>query len=146
LPAWARYAGTAAAPLFLGAAWGWYYYEAARPLAMVAALGGVVALGVWAIAASRSRRTTQLRNERLSGVDAAARAVSGALAVALVAAAMGGWGLMGYNPFDGLQWPPFEAGGATVALLCAWPAVRLFFEPRSIAAGRAASLEEAPQP
>jgi hypothetical protein len=42
-----------------------------------------------------------------------------------------------YNPFADLPWPEFSAVGASLALSCAWPAVRLAVFPARQPAERA---------
>lgn len=137
---WQRLSALCAAPLLLAAAWGWYYFEPARPFAGAAALLGVSVAGSWVWSASRARRTTRLDAERFSAGDRAA--VAGSLAIALVSVAGGAaawWGLR-YNPFAGFHLPSFSLLGALLALAAAWPAPRLAFERKP---ARASSPESA---
>lgn len=132
-PRWpARAAGLASAPLLLAAAWGWFYYEWARPFAAVAALLGVAALLAWGRAAASRRRTTRLASEPTSLIDRVAIAASLAVALLAVAGRATGWPELGYNPFAGLEWPPFALDGALVALATAWPALRLAAIPHAV--------------
>jgi energy-coupling factor transport system permease protein len=117
----------AAAPLFLFAAVGWFYYEPLRvPAAGAAAVGGGCLLA-WGWSTSRTRHTTRLHAEPTAPIDAALIVLSLAVTVLALAGKSVGWIEMGYNPFAGLALPPFELSGGLVALAAAWPALRLAF-------------------
>jgi len=126
---WPRLMGALSAPLFLAAAWVWFYYERYRAFAAVAALVGVVALVAWALLAARGRSTTRLRPEPLALSDRAGIALSIALTALTVVGKAAGWLDLSYNPFAGLEWPGFSPGGAAIALACAWPALLLLTAP-----------------
>lgn len=125
----ARLAGLASVPLLLAAAWGWFYYEWARVLAPVAALLGVAALFAWARAAASRRHTTRLSCEQVTGLDHAAIGLSLVVGITAIGSRATGWPGLGYNPFAGLQLPPFALDGALLALATAWPALRLTAVP-----------------
>jgi energy-coupling factor transport system permease protein len=128
-PRGAQVIGAAAAPLFVVAAWGWYYYEWSRPLALGAALLGLGALAFWGMAAARRRHTTRFNTEPMPAADRACIGLSaGGVALAIVAGSAD-WFALKYNPFAGLAAPPFSVVGALLALSCAWPAVRIAFAP-----------------
>jgi energy-coupling factor transport system permease protein len=140
-----RLVGALSSPLLLAAASGWFYYEWAKPYAAVAAVLGFAALAYWGWSAARTGHTTSLHNEPLSRVDAALALASVALAVFTVVGGAAGWVNTKYNPFADLPWPAFSIGGALLALACAWPALRLAFEPQPAGLPEAA-VAEAPRP
>ncbi len=117
--------GAFSAPLLLGATWGWFYYVQLRPVALASALLGLCALVFWAWSAARQRVVTRLHTEPLNLVDRVSIAFSAAIASLAIAARATGWPELGYNPFAGLEWPPFAFDGLLVALAVAWPSVRL---------------------
>lgn len=125
----ARLAGLAAVPLLLAAAWGWFYYEWARVPAVGATFLGIGSLLLWARAAAHRRRTTRLANEPVPLLDRAAIGLSVVAALVAVGGRATGWPDLGYNPFAGLQWPPFAFDGALLALATAWPAPLLAAAP-----------------
>ncbi len=124
-----RLIGSAAVPLLLFAAVGWFYYAPLRVPAVIAAAVAVGCLAYWSWSAGRARQTTRLRDEPMPLVDRVLIAGSVVLAVAAVGGPVGAWLDMGYNPFAGLPMPSFEITGALVALTPAWPALRLAFSP-----------------
>jgi energy-coupling factor transport system permease protein len=121
--------GALAAPLLIGAAWGWYYYEWSRPFALVAAVLGLAALGWWAWRAARATSATRFRREPLKVMDRLFVAGSVAAIAVTVGGSAGEWLALKYNPFAGLPWPEFSPAGAALALSCAWPALRLALAP-----------------
>jgi energy-coupling factor transport system permease protein len=121
--------GALSVPLLIAAAWGWYYYEWAQPLALVAAALGIAALVAWSLAMARGSRTTRLRDEPLHQFDRGCIAFSAAVIAVTVAGSAGGWLPMKYNPFADLPWPEFSPLGAAIAMSCAWPALRLALLP-----------------
>jgi energy-coupling factor transport system permease protein len=125
----AQIVGLLSAPLFLGAVWAWFYYESFRPLAAVALAAGVAALGWWAWSAAKNRHATRLHTETVTFADRATIALSLAVMVLAVAADELGIATLGYNPFDGLEPPPFTLAGGLLSLCAAWPALRLVFAP-----------------
>jgi energy-coupling factor transport system permease protein len=131
-----RLIGAVSAPLLLGAAWGWYYYESMRPYAAAAAALGLGSLAWWAWNSARERKTTRMRTEPLTAFDRAAIAASGLVMVGALAGGSAGLVDMHYNPFAGLAWPAFSPAGAVVALSCAWPACVLAVAPRFAGASR----------
>lgn len=135
-----RLLGVAAAPLILAAAWGWFYFEDFRAIAAIAGLLGIAALACWMWAATASSHTTRLHRETARPIDSAF--VGASIAVALLAATSSTTGLidLSYNPFDGLPWPRFNAGGAILALSALWPAINLALVP---ARGEAATPADA---
>lgn len=125
LPRRARYAAALSAPLAIAAAWCWFYQDDWRAIARACVLLAVLCLGYWWRTAARLHRTTRLTAEPLPMVDRvlAWGALGGAAAVVTCRAA--GLGGMTYNPFAGLPAPAFSPLGASLALLAAWPALRL---------------------
>lgn len=134
LPARARLTAAASAPLFIAAAWCWFYEPGWRPFASVSALLAVACLAYWWRTAARLHHTTRLNDEPVPAGDRAAVAFAVGVAVAAVGARLTGFGGLTYNPFAGLPSPEFSPGGALLALATAWPAARLWRGPRSIAA------------
>ncbi|MCK9521005.1 MAG: energy-coupling factor transporter transmembrane protein EcfT [Dehalococcoidia bacterium] len=122
-----RLIGGLAAPLFLFAAVGWFYYSPLRLPAVLAALAGAGCIVAWGWGSSRARHTTRLRDEPTALIDSVLIVLSVGITVVALAGKSVGWVEMGYNPFAGLAMPPFEVPGALVALAAAWPAVRLAF-------------------
>ena len=118
------YAAAGAAALVAGAGV-WYYYPAARALALLLVALGLAGLVSWAILGARAQRATRHRPERLMARDRAAVALSAAVVAAAVAGPALGWLDFGYNPFAGLVWPTFAPVEAVVVLVSAWPAARL---------------------
>ncbi|HEX6030784.1 MAG TPA: energy-coupling factor transporter transmembrane component T [Tepidiformaceae bacterium] len=131
--------GALSAPLLIGAAWGWYYYESSRPFALIAAVLGLATLAWWAWRASRATSVTRFRPEPLGLTDRLLVTASVIAISVTVIGAAGEWLSLKYNPFAGLPWPEFSPAGAAVALSCAWPALRLALAP-----ARSASPAEAP--
>lgn len=124
-----RLAAAASAPLLIAASWTWFYSEDWRWLGAVFALAGAACLGWWFVAANRAQRTTRFRTEPTPLVERLAIAASLAGCVTVLALRFLGEANMTYNPFAGL--PPLTMSplGAAVALLCAWPAAVLLFQP-----------------
>lgn len=131
--------GAVSVPLLIGAAWGWYYYEWARAISAVAAFAGIAVLVVWIWSTSRATHTTRLHRERVHPLDRAFSLGSAALIALTVAGAAGGWLDLKYNPFADLPWPQFSPIGASIALACAWPALRMAFVPIRASSFRAES-------
>lgn len=129
LPASARLAAAASAPLLIAAAWGWFYEPAWRPFAAIAGVGAAACLASWWRTAARLHRTTRLSSDPLAVGDRAAVAFALSVAVVALAARLTGLGGLTYNPFAGLPMPAFSPFGALLALAAAWPAVRLVFAP-----------------
>lgn len=130
-PAGARLAASASAPLLIAASWLWFYNDSWRWLGGVLALAGVAGLVFWFVAAGRDQKTTRYASETIPLAQRCAIAASlGGMAAAL-ALRLSGEGHLTYNPFAGL--PPLEMhpAGALLALLCAWPAAVLVFQPVS---------------
>ncbi len=136
-----RLVGALSAPLLLVAASAWFYYPWAKLYAGGAAVLAIATLGYWGWSAARTRHTTRLYTEPLSRVDRVLVVASVALAGVAVAAGTTGWVDLKYNPFAGLPWPHFALPGALVALACAWPALRLAFEPVAKPASDEATAE-----
>lgn len=137
LPARARLAAAASAPLFIAAAWGWFYEPAWRPFAAAAVIAAVGCLASWWRIAARLHHTTRLSTDPLPAGDRLAATFAAVAAVVAVAARLTGLGGLTYNPFAGLPMPAFSPLGALLALAAAWPAVRLVFAPgRPETAGR----------
>jgi energy-coupling factor transport system permease protein len=128
-PRWSQLLGAASIPLLIAAAWGWYYYEWAQPLALIAAGAGIAALAAWFVSMARASNTTRLRDEPLHPLDRAFIALSLVLIGVTIAGSAGGWLVLKYNPFADLPWPEFSPVGASLAMSCAWPAVRLALLP-----------------
>jgi energy-coupling factor transport system permease protein len=125
-----RMLASASAPLLIAAAWLWFYSQSNRWVGAVCALAALVCLGTWVVEASRRQHTTRLVDESLPGWDRLAVTLSVFVAMTAVALRLSDRGGLGYNPFAGLAQPAFEPLGVLVALACAWPAARLWFEPR----------------
>lgn len=125
LPARARLIAAASAPLFIAAAWSWFYADGWRPFAAVAAGAAVACLAYWWRTAARLHHTTRLNDEPLPAGDRIAVAFALGVAAAAIAARLTGIGGLTYNPFAGLPVPEFSPLGAVLALATAWPAVRL---------------------
>ena len=121
--------GAVSVPLLIAAAWGWYYYEEARAISAIAALAGIAALGAWLWVTSRATQTTRLHGERLHPLDRAFAVASLGLIALTVLGAAGGWLDLKYNPFADLPWPQFSPAGASIAVACAWPAIRFVLVP-----------------
>jgi energy-coupling factor transport system permease protein len=121
--------GAASVPLFVAAAWGWYYYEWSRPFAVAAAVAGVAALGFWGVSAARGRHTTRFHAEPMPLADRACIALSAAGCAIAIVGGSAGWFALKYNPFAGLPAPEFSLWGALLALSCGWPAVRMALAP-----------------
>lgn len=119
--------GAASVPVLVAAAWGWYYYEWSRPYAVAAALLGLAALAFWAVSAGRMRQTTSYHTESMAFADRACIGLSFAGCALAIVAGSAGWFALKYNPFAGLPAPKFSMVGALLALICAWPAVRIAF-------------------
>lgn len=117
--------GAVSVPFLIAAAWGWYYYEWAQPLALAAAALGAAALVSWVLAMARRSRASRLREEPLQLIDRACVAASIGIIVLTIAGSAGGWLPLKYNPFADLPWPGFSPAGAAIAVSCAWPALRL---------------------
>lgn len=120
-----RLLGAAAAPLLLAGVSVWFYYPESKWFGATLGIAGLVALAAWAWLAARRRQTTRLHTENVAAADRWLAATSVAGAIVAVAASSAGWIDLGYNPFAGLERPPFEVTGALVALSIAWPALRL---------------------
>jgi len=147
LPARARLIAAASAPLFIAAAWCWFYEAGWRPFAAVAALLAALCLAYWWRTAARLHHATRLNDEPLPPGDRAAAAFALGVAGVAVAARLTGLGGLTYNPFAGLPAPEISVGGSLLALATAWPAARLAFATRDIGATeheRALSPEVAP--
>ncbi len=121
--------GAVSVPLLIGAAWGWYYYDWARPVAAAAALLGLAALAAWFVAMARGSRATRLRDDPIHPLDRGCIALSIGVGTLALTGAAGGWLPLKYNPFADLPWPGFSPAGAAIAMSCAWPAVRLALLP-----------------
>jgi energy-coupling factor transport system permease protein len=121
-PRWLPVAGALSPPVLLAAAITWFYYPAARPLAALLVMAGVVVLAGWAIGGSRNRATTRYHDERMPWQDRALMVVSFAGAAAVVVASSMGAIDLAYNPFAGLAAPTFGAAEALIAASAAWPA------------------------
>ncbi len=124
-----RVVGALSVPLLLAAAWGWSYYDWAKPYAAAAALLGLAALAAWGVAGARARRVTRLNTERAPTADRFAVVCSLLSAAAVVLASGSGWDALKYNPFGNLPWPEFALPWAWIPLACAWPVVFLFYRP-----------------
>jgi energy-coupling factor transport system permease protein len=124
-------AGAASVPLFVAAAWGWYYYEWSRPYAVATAVLGIGALSFWGISAASRRHTTSFHAEPMLFTDRACIALSAAGCVTAIISGSAGWLALKYNPFAGLSAPEFSLFGALLALSCSWPAIRIAFAPAS---------------
>jgi energy-coupling factor transport system permease protein len=127
---WPQTIGALSAPLLLGAAGLWYYYDRFRVLAILLAIAGVAALVAWIALAARARRTTSLRQDPLGLLDRAGVAGSLGLLAFTIVGKQAGLVDLGYNPFAGLPAPDFRLAGGLVALACAWPALPLLFGTR----------------
>jgi energy-coupling factor transport system permease protein len=127
-----RFVGALSAPLLLAAASLWFYYDNLKPYAAFAAFAGFAALTFWWLSTARMRHTSRLYNDPLSPLDRTLAVAS--IGVALFAIVDGQAGLVetAYNPFAGLPWPGFALAPALLALTCAWPALRLAFEPATV--------------
>lgn len=136
-----RFVGALSAPLLLMAASAWFYYPWAKPYAGAAVVLAIAALGYWGWSAARTHQTTRLYHEPLSRTDLALALASAALIGIAVVGGPAGWVDIKYNPFAGLPWPHFALPGALLALACAWPALRLAFEPVAAPAIDEASAE-----
>jgi energy-coupling factor transport system permease protein len=134
LPTRARLMAAASAPLFIAAAWGWFYGPGWRPSAALAAAVGVACLGYWWRTAARLHHTTRLNDEPLAAGDRAAVAFAVGVAGLAVGARLAGVGTLSYNPFAGLAAPGFSVGGALLAMAAAWPALPLAFGERPVSA------------
>lgn len=130
---WPVLLGAASAPLLLLAAWAWFYYPGLRALAVVALVLGMAALGGWAFASARARRTTRLHNEPFTASDRAGLLFSALILGVVAAGSAGGWLGMDYNPFAGLGWPEFDPLAAGLVLSLAWPVLPLVLRPRPAA-------------
>lgn len=128
-PGRARLAAAASAPLLVAAAWLWFYNEQWWPIGVLFAVGGVAALGYWFVAASRAHRATRFAPEPLPLAQKVAVAASLAGVFATLAFRFSGAAAMTYNPFAGLPAVELRPAGAALALLCAWPAVVMLFQP-----------------
>ena len=126
---WPRLVGALSAPLLLGAAGCWYYYAELRWLGAVLGIVGFAALATWVVAAARGRHTTSLRSEPLGRLDQALIALSLGVIVAVSGGRAAGLVDLGYNPFAGLEAPPFSLAGGLIALACAWPACVILISP-----------------
>lgn len=141
LPAGARLAAAASAPLFVAAAWGWFYEPGWRPFAAFAAFAAVACLAYWWRTAARLHHTTRMQSDPLETGDRLAVAFALAAGFVALAARLTGFGGLTYNPFAGLGVPAFSPAGAALSLAVAWPAVRLGFAP---ARPRTGAREQAP--
>jgi hypothetical protein len=74
-------------------------------------------------------------------------AIGGSLVAGVLAVWSGsmGWFALSYNPFAGLPWPELSAVGATLALACAWPAVRLVLGGAAVEDEREGYAEQRPR-
>jgi energy-coupling factor transport system permease protein len=125
-----RLLASASAPLLIAAAWHWFYSDSTRWAGAVCAFAAAVCLGAWVVEAGRRQHTTTLIDEPLPGWDRLAVMLSAVVAITALALRVSDRGGLGYNPFAGLPEPAFEPLGVLVAIACAWPAARLWFEPR----------------
>lgn len=124
-----RLAAAGAAPLMLIAASCWFYYPPLRWLSVITAALAIAGLAFWIWTAAHDRHTTRLHTEPMPLADRLCVALSLGVIALVLFGGSAGWVDMGYNPFAGLPMPPFELGGALVALATLWPAVRLAFAP-----------------
>ena len=129
-PLSARLAAGSSAPLFIAAAWLWFYSGQWQWLGAACAVAGAAAVAWWFVASARAQRTTTFATVPVPMAQKLAIAGSaGAAFAALVFRALGTGGFT-YNPFAGLPPVPLHPAGVLIALSCAWPAVLLIFEPK----------------
>ena len=124
-----RIAAAASAPLFVTAAWMWFYSEGWKPAGAAGALLGIAAIGWWAWTARQAHRVTTLERELLPTSQRLAIAAS-MLAILLVPISRStADSTLGYNPFAGLPVPGFTVGDALLVMTSIWPAVLLLVSP-----------------
>ena len=119
LPARAQLLFVAAPALLVLSAWLWFFYPGWKVAGAGAAILGVACLVVAAVLANRARHTTRLFREPYPWFERAVAVVSALSGLAIVITGAPG---LDYNPFAGLEMPPFDPRGAFIAICCAWPA------------------------
>ncbi len=128
-PRYARLLAAASAPLFVAAAWLWFYTDRGQWLGAALALAGTGCLAAWFRAASHAHATTSFEDDPMSALERAGAVLSaGALAALLTLRALDIASLT-YNPFAGLPAPGFSLAGAGLMLAAAWPVFVLFLTP-----------------
>lgn len=142
-PAPARLAAAASAPLLVAASWTWFYSDEWRWLGALLAIAGAAGLVYWFVAAGRAQRTTRYISQPIPLLQKCAIASSTGGIVAAFLLRLTGEGNLTYNPFAGLPAPEMSPMGAALALLCAWPAAILVFQPASATARSVSELEPA---
>jgi energy-coupling factor transport system permease protein len=124
-PGYARLLAAVSAPVFVAAAWMWFYTRDGRPLGLLLACVGVACIAAWLIAASRAHRTTSFLDEPLHLPERIAVALSLIAGLAALVLRGAGYAAFTYNPFAGLAAPDFSAAGAAIVTFTAWPVVLL---------------------
>lgn len=128
-PTSARLSAAASAPLFVAAAWIWFYVDGGRLPGALLALAGASAAGWWLWAAGRTHTVSRLIDEPVPLLEKACIAVSAAVIGITLIMRAAGQGAFTYNAFEGLPVPGFEPAGAVIALACCWPAALLLLAP-----------------
>ncbi len=143
-PLSARLAAALSAPLFIAAAWTWFYESWTLPSLLFAA-AGAGSIAWWFRAAAGRHHTTRFGTEPIPVLERLA--IAGSLAAAALALGLriAGHAGLTYNPFAGLLAPEFSLPGALLALACAWPAAVIALSPAAARAEPepAAALEAA---
>jgi energy-coupling factor transport system permease protein len=145
LPARARLAALASAPLLIAAAWAWFYEPGWRPAALLLFAGALLLLAFWWRAANRARRVTRWDREPLPLAERLGLGLCALVALAVLGQRFAGHGAVAYNPFAGLPLPGFEPLTALAAAALAWPAVVIMARPAASTAPAEQDTRLAPE-
>lgn len=127
-----RLSAAASAPLLVAAAWLWFYTNGVwHWLGASLAIAGLLAIGYWLLVASKGHRTSSFSTDPMPFPQRLAAAGSAALIVSVLVLRNADLGGFTYNPFAGLQMPPFTISGALIVLACVWPAAFLLLDPQA---------------